>query len=195
MDPSSGTPCALDRQGGCDGAASRWSGMRLLSRPRRRRCRRLCHAASAAAPRLRAPGRSRRSRQWWRRGSLRRVVADLPSPAAADAARARRRARAARALQRRARPSFLPRPCARPAGDDPRARRGPRRLPRPRRAGARGDRRSCARRARAEGRRGHRDVARLLGLRLNHPAADDALELGPNDPATRAEAAYSLARC
>jgi hypothetical protein len=37
-------------------------------------------------------------------------------------------------------------------------------------------------------------VARLLGLRFNHPAADDALELGPSDPASRAEAAYSLAR-
>ena len=37
-------------------------------------------------------------------------------------------------------------------------------------------------------------VARLLGLRLNHPAADDALELLPSQPATRAEAAYSFAR-
>jgi cell wall-associated NlpC family hydrolase len=37
-------------------------------------------------------------------------------------------------------------------------------------------------------------VARLLGLRLNHPAADDALELLPGQPATRAEAAYSFAR-
>src|SRR5581483_819659 len=37
-------------------------------------------------------------------------------------------------------------------------------------------------------------VARLLGLRVNHPAAQDALELGPGDPATRAEAAYSAAR-
>ncbi|HWG57007.1 MAG TPA: C40 family peptidase [Gaiellaceae bacterium] len=37
-------------------------------------------------------------------------------------------------------------------------------------------------------------VARLLGLRYNHPAAQDALELGLNDPATRAEAAYSLAQ-
>lgn len=37
-------------------------------------------------------------------------------------------------------------------------------------------------------------VARLLGLRFNHPAETDALELGPNDPATRAEAAYTLAR-
>ena len=41
---------------------------------------------------------------------------------------------------------------------------------------------------------GTETVARLLGLRLNHPAAEDALELGPNDAATRAEAAYSLAR-
>jgi cell wall-associated NlpC family hydrolase len=37
-------------------------------------------------------------------------------------------------------------------------------------------------------------VARLLGLRLNHPAAEDALELRPSDPATRAEAAYSAAK-
>jgi cell wall-associated NlpC family hydrolase len=37
-------------------------------------------------------------------------------------------------------------------------------------------------------------VARLLGLRLNHPAGDDALELLPTDPATRAEAAYSVAQ-
>jgi hypothetical protein len=41
---------------------------------------------------------------------------------------------------------------------------------------------------------GTETVARLLGLRFNHPAAEDTLELGPNDPATRAEAAYSLAR-
>ena len=37
-------------------------------------------------------------------------------------------------------------------------------------------------------------VARLLGLRSNHPASEDALELLPNDPATRAEAAYSAAQ-
>jgi len=36
-------------------------------------------------------------------------------------------------------------------------------------------------------------VARLLGLRVNHPAAQDDLELLPTDPATRAEAAYSAA--
>jgi cell wall-associated NlpC family hydrolase len=41
---------------------------------------------------------------------------------------------------------------------------------------------------------GTETVARLLGLRVNHPAERDALELGLNDPATRAEAAYSLAR-
>src|ERR671937_1789825 len=34
-------------------------------------------------------------------------------------------------------------------------------------------------------------VARLLGLRTNHPASQDNLELLPNQPATRAEAAYS----
>jgi cell wall-associated NlpC family hydrolase len=39
---------------------------------------------------------------------------------------------------------------------------------------------------------GHETVARLLRLRFNH--AQDNLELRPNDPATRAEAAYSLAR-
>jgi cell wall-associated NlpC family hydrolase len=37
-------------------------------------------------------------------------------------------------------------------------------------------------------------VARLLQLRINHPAAQDNLELRPNDVATRAEAAYSLAQ-
>jgi hypothetical protein len=36
-------------------------------------------------------------------------------------------------------------------------------------------------------------VARLLGLRLNHPSPEDYLELLPNQPATRAEAAYSFA--
>jgi cell wall-associated NlpC family hydrolase len=41
---------------------------------------------------------------------------------------------------------------------------------------------------------GTETVARLLGLRTNHPASDDTLELGLDDPATRAEAAYSLAR-
>jgi cell wall-associated NlpC family hydrolase len=37
-------------------------------------------------------------------------------------------------------------------------------------------------------------VARLLGLRTNHPAALDSLELAPGEPATHAEAAYSAAR-
>jgi hypothetical protein len=41
---------------------------------------------------------------------------------------------------------------------------------------------------------GTETVARLLGLRFNHPDGSDTLELGPKDPATRAEAAYSLAR-
>ena len=41
---------------------------------------------------------------------------------------------------------------------------------------------------------GTETIARLLGLRFNHPAAHDERELGPNDPATRAEAAYSFAR-
>ena len=37
-------------------------------------------------------------------------------------------------------------------------------------------------------------VARLLGLRFNHPAAQDGRELMWSDPATRAEAAYSAAQ-
>jgi cell wall-associated NlpC family hydrolase len=37
-------------------------------------------------------------------------------------------------------------------------------------------------------------VARLLGLRTNHPAQLDSLELVPSQPATRAEAAYSAAQ-
>ena len=37
-------------------------------------------------------------------------------------------------------------------------------------------------------------VARLLGLRKNHEAADDKLELAPSAPASRAEAAYSAAQ-
>jgi cell wall-associated NlpC family hydrolase len=37
-------------------------------------------------------------------------------------------------------------------------------------------------------------VARLLGLRTNHPAAQDELELLPKETATRAEAAFSAAR-
>jgi cell wall-associated NlpC family hydrolase len=37
-------------------------------------------------------------------------------------------------------------------------------------------------------------VARLLGLRTNHPAGQESLELLPADAATRAEAAYSASR-
>jgi cell wall-associated NlpC family hydrolase len=37
-------------------------------------------------------------------------------------------------------------------------------------------------------------VARLLGLRTNHPAGQDSLELLPKDSATRAEGAFSAAR-
>jgi cell wall-associated NlpC family hydrolase len=44
------------------------------------------------------------------------------------------------------------------------------------------------------GRFGTEVVARLLGLRLNHPAAQDFIELRPQDLATRAEAAYSAAQ-
>jgi len=40
---------------------------------------------------------------------------------------------------------------------------------------------------------GDETVARLLRLRFNHPPERDNLELRPNDHATRAEAAYSLA--
>jgi cell wall-associated NlpC family hydrolase len=41
---------------------------------------------------------------------------------------------------------------------------------------------------------GTETIARLLGLRINHPAAHDDLELLPSDPVTRAETAYSVAR-
>ena len=37
-------------------------------------------------------------------------------------------------------------------------------------------------------------IARMLGLRYNHPSAADGLELRPGDTATRAEAAYSFAK-
>jgi cell wall-associated NlpC family hydrolase len=37
-------------------------------------------------------------------------------------------------------------------------------------------------------------VARMLGLRLNHPAGQDDLELLPTQPVTRAEAAWSFAQ-
>ena len=56
-----------------------------------------------------------------------------------------------------------------------------------------------ARAARAAGlkppaRFGREVVARLLGLRFNHPAGEDALEPLWSDPSTRAEAAYSAAQ-
>jgi cell wall-associated NlpC family hydrolase len=41
---------------------------------------------------------------------------------------------------------------------------------------------------------GSEATARLLGLRTNHPAAQDALELLPSETATRAEAAFSGAQ-
>jgi cell wall-associated NlpC family hydrolase len=41
---------------------------------------------------------------------------------------------------------------------------------------------------------GSEAVARMLGLRLNHPAVQDDLELLPYQPATRAEAAFSFAQ-
>jgi cell wall-associated NlpC family hydrolase len=41
---------------------------------------------------------------------------------------------------------------------------------------------------------GTETVARMLGLRTNHPAKNDDLELLPNDPVTRAETAYSVAK-
>jgi cell wall-associated NlpC family hydrolase len=43
-------------------------------------------------------------------------------------------------------------------------------------------------------RAGWETVARLLGLRYNHPSTRDARELRPMDPASRAETAYSVAR-
>jgi len=41
---------------------------------------------------------------------------------------------------------------------------------------------------------GTETVVRLLGLRTNHPAKQDDLELRPSDPITRAETAYSVAK-
>jgi cell wall-associated NlpC family hydrolase len=41
---------------------------------------------------------------------------------------------------------------------------------------------------------GTESVARLLGLRTNHPTKQDDLELLPTDPVSRAETAYSTAR-
>jgi cell wall-associated NlpC family hydrolase len=41
---------------------------------------------------------------------------------------------------------------------------------------------------------GTETVARLLGLRTNHPFIQDTLELLPSSPITRAEAAYSIAQ-
>jgi cell wall-associated NlpC family hydrolase len=41
---------------------------------------------------------------------------------------------------------------------------------------------------------GTETVARLLGLRTNHPAKHDDLELLPSDPITRAETAYSVSQ-
>ena len=41
---------------------------------------------------------------------------------------------------------------------------------------------------------GTETVARLLGLRLNHPPGSEHLERAPKQPASRAEAAYSLAK-
>ena len=60
-------------------------------------------------------------------------------------------------------------------------------------------RRTCNDTARAAGLNpprtfGTEVVARFLGLRTNHPFADDALELYPWEPITRAEAAHSLRR-
>jgi cell wall-associated NlpC family hydrolase len=46
----------------------------------------------------------------------------------------------------------------------------------------------------APSRFGTETVARLLGLRTNHPAKQDDLELLPSDAVTRAETAYSVAK-
>ncbi|MGI8607343.1 MAG: C40 family peptidase [Gaiellaceae bacterium] len=47
---------------------------------------------------------------------------------------------------------------------------------------------------RPPGRAGTEVLARLLGLRYNHPQEDDDLERLPNDPVTRAQTAYSVAK-
>lgn len=47
---------------------------------------------------------------------------------------------------------------------------------------------------RPPGRFGTEVVTRLLGLRTNHPAGQDQLEVLPNDPVPRAEVAYSVAQ-
>ena len=53
----------------------------------------------------------------------------------------------------------------------------------------------CARRrARADRHVRTETIARLLGLRVNHPIGSESLERAPNEPASRAEAAYSLAK-
>ena len=41
---------------------------------------------------------------------------------------------------------------------------------------------------------GTETIARLLGLRVNHPVGQESLEHSPKQPASRAEAAYSLAK-
>jgi cell wall-associated NlpC family hydrolase len=41
---------------------------------------------------------------------------------------------------------------------------------------------------------GTETLARLLGLRVNHPVGQESLERSPRQPASRAEAAYSLAK-
>ena len=41
---------------------------------------------------------------------------------------------------------------------------------------------------------GTETIARMLGLRINHERPSEALELQVSQPATRAEAAYSIAR-
>ena len=41
---------------------------------------------------------------------------------------------------------------------------------------------------------GTETIARLLGLRVNHPVGQESLERAPKQPASRAEAAYSLAK-
>ncbi len=41
---------------------------------------------------------------------------------------------------------------------------------------------------------GTETVARLLGLRVNHPVGSESLERSPKEPASRAEAAYSLSK-
>ena len=128
-------------------------------------------------------------------GPARRLRRHVQAAEAADAAGARRRARDALARVARSpsptaiRSSF-PAARSRSASSTPRSSASSASATPPARVTAALRDAGLAPKAGA----GTETVARLLGLRFNHPAAEDTLELGLNDPATRAEAAYSLAR-